>query len=106
MLNRISHSLHLVHLLQQEHVIFLAQRDCQPFPPGVKCSAFGVFMLFCDCGLFNDFLVYLSKFCPKMEELLLEKVTNLVDLVFLLQEKHLILVAEHDCQPFPTQYEN
>ena len=35
-----------------------------------------------------------------MEELLFEKVTNLVDLVFLLQEKHLILVTEHDCQPF------
>ena len=32
---------------------------------------------------------------------MLERVTNLVDLVFLLQEKHLILVAHHDCQPFP-----
>ena len=32
---------------------------------------------------------------------MLERVTNLVDLVFLLQEKHLILVAQHDCQPFP-----
>ena len=30
-----------------------------------------------------------------------ERVTNLVDLVFLLQEKHLILVAQHDFQPFP-----
>ena len=32
---------------------------------------------------------------------MLESVTNLVDLVFPLQEKHLILVAQHDCQPFP-----
>ena len=32
---------------------------------------------------------------------MLERVTNLVDLVFLLQEKHLILVAQHHCQPFP-----
>ena len=30
-----------------------------------------------------------------------ERVTNLVDLVFLLQKKHLILVAQHGCQPFP-----
>ena len=30
-----------------------------------------------------------------------EKVTNLVDLVLLLQDKHLILVAQHDSQPFP-----
>ena len=38
---------------------------------------------------------------------MLETVTNLVDidlvdLVFLLQEKRLILVAQHDCQPLPT----
>ena len=33
---------------------------------------------------------------------MLERVTNLLDLVFLLQKKHLILVAQHHCQPFPT----
>ena len=32
---------------------------------------------------------------------MLERVKNLVDLVSLLQDKHLILVAQHDCQPFP-----
>ena len=32
---------------------------------------------------------------------MLERVTNLVDLVFLLQGKHLILLAQHDCQQFP-----
>ena len=47
------------------------------------------------------FLVCLSKCCPKIEYLVLERDTNLVDLVFLLQEKHLILVAQHDCQPCP-----
>ena len=32
---------------------------------------------------------------------MLERVTNLVDLVFLLQGKHFILVGQHDSQPFP-----
>ena len=32
---------------------------------------------------------------------MLERVTNLADLVFLLQEKHLILVAQHDSQAYP-----
>ena len=32
---------------------------------------------------------------------MLERDTNLVDLVFLLQEKHLILLAQHDWLPFP-----
>ena len=32
---------------------------------------------------------------------MLERLTNLVDLIFLLQEKHLILVEQHDCHPFP-----
>ena len=32
---------------------------------------------------------------------MLERVTNLVDLVFLLKEKHLILLAQYDWHPFP-----
>ena len=32
---------------------------------------------------------------------MLERFTNLVDLVFLLREKHLILVVQHYCEPFP-----
>ena len=32
---------------------------------------------------------------------MLERVTNLVDLVFLLKEKHFILLAQYDWQPFP-----
>ena len=32
---------------------------------------------------------------------MLERVTNLVGLAFLLQEKHLILVAQHDSQLLP-----
>ena len=31
---------------------------------------------------------------------MLRRVTNLVGLVLLLQEKHSILLAQHDCQPF------
>ena len=29
------------------------------------------------------------------------RVTNLIDLVLQLQDKHLILLPLHDCQPFP-----
>ena len=32
---------------------------------------------------------------------MLERVTSLVDLVLLLQDKHLILLSQHDSQPFP-----
>ena len=32
---------------------------------------------------------------------MLKRVTNLVDLVFLLHYRHLILLAQHDCKPFP-----
>ena len=32
---------------------------------------------------------------------MLERVTNLVDLVFLLKEKHLILLAQYEWHPFP-----
>ena len=32
---------------------------------------------------------------------MLRRVTNLVDLVFLGQDKHLILLAQHEFQPFP-----
>ena len=31
---------------------------------------------------------------------MLQIVTNLVDLVFVLKERHLILLPQHDCQPF------
>ena len=37
---------------------------------------------------------------------MLERVTNLVDLDFVLQEKHLILVAQNDCQPLPPSMES
>ena len=32
---------------------------------------------------------------------MLRRVTNLVDFALLLQEKHLILLPQHDSQPFP-----
>ena len=32
---------------------------------------------------------------------MLKTVTNLVDLVLLLHSRPLILLAQHDCQPFP-----
>ena len=35
-----------------------------------------------------------------MELLLLRRVTNLVDSVLLLEDKHLILLPQHDCEPF------
>ena len=56
-----------VFLLQYRHLIFLAQHDCQPFPPRMKSNAFGVLTLFVILGNFCNFLVYLSTRCPKMK---------------------------------------
>ena len=55
MLKSISKSLHLIVVLQQEHVILLAHYDCQPFPPSMKSSPFGVLTLFVILGNFCDF---------------------------------------------------
>ena len=91
----------LVFLLQGKHLILLAQNDCQPFPPGMKSSAFGVLTLYVILGNFCNFWVYLRMHSPRIEQLVLTRITDSVDLVFLLQDKHLILLPQHDCQPFP-----
>ena len=52
------------------------------------------------------FLVYLSTCSPKMEELVLRIVTNLIHLVLLVQDKHLILLAQHDCHPIPPSFKS
>ena len=64
MLERVTNLVDLFLLLQDEHLILLPQHDCQPFPPSLKSSAFGVLMPFVLSG---NFLVYLSTRCPKME---------------------------------------
>ena len=56
----------LVFLPHYRHLIFLAQHDCRPFPPSMKCNAFGVLTLFVILGNFCNFLVYLSKSCAKL----------------------------------------
>ena len=42
MLEKVTNLVDLVFLLQEKHLIFLAQDDCQLFPPSKKCSAFDV----------------------------------------------------------------
>ena len=101
MLKRVTNVVDLVFLLQGKHLILLAQHDCQPFPPSMKSSAFGVLTLYVILGNFCNFLVYLRMHSPRIEQLVLTRITDSVDLVFLLQDKHLILLAQHDCQPFP-----
>ena len=63
MLKRTGNSLHLIVVLQQEHVIFLAHYDCQPFRASMKSSDFGVLTRlvildnFCDFfGIFEHLL--------------------------------------------------
>ena len=58
MLKRISKSLHLVLVLQKEHVVLLAQRDCEPFPPSVKV----VLVVFSRCFLIVDNFVIFGIF--------------------------------------------
>ena len=101
MSKRVTNLVDLVFLLHYRCLIFLAQHHCQPFPPSMKCNAFGVLTLFVILGNFCNFLLYLSTRCPKMESLVLKRVTNLVHLAFLLHYIHLIFLAQHDCQPFP-----
>ena len=55
MLKRISNTLRLVLVLQEEHVILLAHYDCHPFPPSVKSIAFGLFEWFVIMGNFVNF---------------------------------------------------
>ena len=88
----------LVLLLQDKHLILLPHHDSHPFPPSLKGSVFGVLMLFVILG---NFLVYLISRCSKMEKLVLKRVPNVFDLVFLLHYRQLIFLAQHDSQPFP-----
>ena len=60
MLERITNLVDLDFVLQEKHLILVAQNDCQPLPPSIKSSSFGVLMLlvilgnFCDfCGIFE-----------------------------------------------------
>ena len=67
MLRRVTNGVDLVLLLQEKHLILLAQHDSQPFPPSMKSSAFGVLMLFVILGNYCNFLVHLSTRSPKMK---------------------------------------
>ena len=55
MLKKTRNSLHLVLVLQQEHVILVAHYDCHLFPPCGKSSAFDLFMWFVIMGNFVIF---------------------------------------------------
>ena len=98
---RVTNLVDVVFILHYRDLILLPQHDCQPFPPSMKCNAFGVLTIFVILGNFCNFFLYLSTRSPKMESLVLKRVTNLVHLVFLLHYRHLILLAQHDSQPFP-----
>ena len=52
MLRRVTNLVDLVLLLQDEHLILLPQHYSQPFPPGMKSSAFGVLTLLVILGNF------------------------------------------------------
>ena len=98
MLRRVTNLVDLVFLLHYRNLILLAQHDFHPFPPSVESSAFGLFRWFVNMGNFVIFGVF-EQALSKDGVFIMD--TNLVDLVFLLQEKHLILLAQHDWQPFP-----
>ena len=55
MLERITNLVDLDFVLQEKHLILVAQNDCQPLPPSIKSSSFGVLMLFVILGNFCDF---------------------------------------------------
>ena len=101
MLRRVTNLVDLVLLLQDTHLILLPQHDCQPFPPSMKSSAFGVLMLLVILGNFCNFFCILQHVQPQGGVISVERAKNFVDLVFLLHYRHLILLAQHDCQPFP-----
>ena len=67
MLKRVTNLVDLVFLLKERHLILLPQHDCQPFPPRMKCNAFGVLTFFVILGNFCNFLVYFSMRSPKMK---------------------------------------
>ena len=100
MWERVTNLVDLVFLLQEKHLILVARHDSQLLPPSMKSSDFGVLMFLSSWVIFVIFLGNLSTSSPKMEFLLLRRVTNLVHSVLLLEDKHLILLPQHDCQPF------
>ena len=67
MLRRVTNLVDLVLLLQDKHLILLAQHDYQPFSPSMKSGSFGVPTLFVILGNFCNFLVYLRMHSPRME---------------------------------------
>ena len=67
MLERITNLVDLVFLLQEKHLILVAQHHCQPFPPSMKSSDFGVLTLLSSWIIFVIFLVYFSTCGPKMK---------------------------------------
>ena len=38
---------------------------------------------------------------PRLSLIVFGKITNSIHIVFILQDKHLALLAQHDSQPFP-----
>ena len=100
-LKRVTNLVHLVSLLHYRHLILLAQHDSQPFPPSMKCSAFGLLMLFVIFGNFCNFFGIFEHLQSQDLVISVEKGYKLVDLLLLLEDKHLILLPQHDCQPFP-----
>ena len=102
MLERVTNLVDLVFLLQEKHLIFVAQHDCQPFPPSMKSSDFGVLTLFVILDNFVDLFGIL-------EYLRSQDGVIGVDNCYKVNcfsptatgKKHLILLPQHDCQLLP-----
>ena len=103
---RVTNLVDLVFLLQEKHFILLAQDDWQPFPPSMKVVLLGFSCSLSSWVIFVIFFVSSSTSSLKMGSLVLRRVTNLVDLVVLLQGKHLILLPHHACHPLPPSMKN
>ena len=66
MLKRVPNVVDLVFLLHYRQLIFLAQHDCQPFPPSMKCNAFGVLTLFVNLGNYSNFF-HIFEYAPSQD---------------------------------------
>ena len=81
-------------------MILLAEHDSQGFPPRVKTRAFGISKRFASFVSFYDFRVALNMCCAQHECLVVKLIARFLDLILVLQNEHLVLLAEHDSLGF------
>ena len=95
--------LDLILMLQNKQLISIGEHDSYWLPPRVKTRAFDISTRFASFAHFCDIHLTLSKCCARLECFVVRLVANFHDLIFILQNKHLMLILEHYSRWFPLR---